>query len=212
MTKNKIILIGGGGHCKACIDVIEQENKFEIAGILDLPEKLGESILGYKIIGNDNDIVKYAQEGYNFLITIGHLGNPQLRIELFDKIKKNGGKLPVIISSNAYVSKHSKIEEGSIIMHNTIVNANSNIGKNCIINNKALIEHDTVVKNNVHISTNATINGECKIEENCFVGSSSVLNHTVKITSNTIIGAGAVVTKDITENGIYVGSPAKKIK
>jgi len=212
MSKQKIILIGGGGHCKACIDVVEQENTFKITGILDLPEKFGENILGYQIIGNDNDIAKYAKQGYKFLITVGHLGNPKLRTKLFNEVKKNSGKLPVIISPLAYVSKHSKIEKGTIIMHNSIINANSKIGKNCIVNNKALIEHDCVVGDNVHISTNATINGECKIDDACFIGSSSVINHLTNVTNNTIIGAGAVVTKDITESGVYVGSPAKKIK
>ncbi len=212
MTKQNIILIGGGGHCKACIDVIEQENKFNIAGILDLPEKIGENILGCKIIGNDNDIQKYAQEGYNFLITIGHLGNPKLRKRLFDEVKNNGGKLPIIISFYAYVSKHSKIGDGTIIMHQAIINADTKIGENCIINNKALIEHDCKIGDNTHISTNAVVNGTCNIGDNCFIGSSSVIKNNINICNNTIIGAGAVVTKNITEAGVYVGSPAKKIK
>ncbi|HIE16406.1 MAG TPA: hypothetical protein EYP69_05735, partial [Bacteroidales bacterium] len=56
MNRPKIILIGGSGHCKACIDVIEAENKFQIEGILDLPIKYGSKILGYKVIGNDDNI------------------------------------------------------------------------------------------------------------------------------------------------------------
>ena len=67
-TRENIILVGGGGHCKSCIDVIEQEGKYEIKGILDLPEKKGQNILAYKIIGNDDDISDYAKQGYNFLI------------------------------------------------------------------------------------------------------------------------------------------------
>ncbi len=212
MSKPKIILIGGGGHCKACIDVIEQENKYQIAGIIDVPKKLGQNILGYKVIGNDDDIPKFAKQNNKFLLTIGHLGNPKLRIKLFNIVKDNGGELPIIISPLAYVSKHSTVGEGTIIMHNVIVNAGAKIGNNCIINNKALIEHDAIVKDNCHISTNAVLNGECLVEENCLVGSSSVLKQCVKVTSNTIIGAGSVVTKNISESGVYVGSPAKKIK
>ena len=54
--KEKIILIGGGGHCKSCIDVIVQEGKYRIAGIVDLPEKLHQKILGYEIISTDDDM------------------------------------------------------------------------------------------------------------------------------------------------------------
>lgn len=212
MNKPRIILVGGGGHCKACIDVIEVENKYQIHGVIDVPEKLGETILGYEIIGNDDDITTLAQQNNNFLITIGHLGNADLRIRLFNLIKNNGGNLPIITSPLSHVSKHSIILEGTVIMHNVIINADAKIGENCIINNKALIEHDVIVENNCHVSTNAVLNGECLVEGNCLIGSSSVLKQTINICNNTIIGAGSVVIKNITESGVYVGSPAKRIK
>ena len=211
MNMKKIILIGGGGHCKACIDVIEAESKFQIEGILDLSEKLGSEILGYKVIGNDNDILEFAKQGFSFLLTIGHLGNPSLRIKLFEEVEKLGGELPIIISPSAIVSKYSTVQEGTIIMHNVLVNANAKIGTNCIINNKALIEHDAIIEDNTHISTGAIVNGACKVGKNGLVGSSSVIKHLIQIEENTIIGAGSVVVKDITESGVYVGSPAKKI-
>ncbi len=170
-SKPKIILIGGGGHCKACIDVIELEGKYNIIGIIDVPEKFGDKILGYKVIGNDNDIPNLANKGNNFLITVGHLGNPGLRKRLFDTVKQNKGLLPVIISPLSHVSKHSSINEGTIIMHHVIINADAQIGKNCIINNKALIEHDTIIEDNIHVSTGAKINGNCFVGDNCFIGS-----------------------------------------
>jgi FlaA1/EpsC-like NDP-sugar epimerase len=54
--KQKIILIGGGGHCKSCIDVIEQEGKYTIAGVVDVKEKAGQTIMGYPFIGTDDDL------------------------------------------------------------------------------------------------------------------------------------------------------------
>jgi len=210
--KKPIILIGGGGHCRSCIDVIEQENKFAIQGIVDLPKKKGQKILGYPIMADDSDIKMLCEKYRNFLITLGQIKSPKRRIEIYELLKTNHANLPVIISPLAYVSKHAILNEGTIIMHNAIVNAGANIGQNCIINNKALIEHDCIIKDQTHISTNATINGEVNVSENCFIGSSSVIRNNVRITSNTIIGAGAVVTKDITESGVYVGSPAKRIK
>jgi len=210
-TKPEILLIGGGGHCKAVIDVIETENKYRIAGIIDIPEKLGQKILSYKIIGNDNNIPKLVKQFKYFFITTGHIKSPALRIKLFDIVKKANGQFPVIISPNAYVSKHSKIGDGTVIMHNVVINSDTKIGINCIINNKALIEHDCKIGDNCHISTNATVNGTCEVGDNCFVGSSSVLKNNILIISDTIIGAGAVVTKNIIESGAYIGSPARKI-
>ncbi len=210
--REKIFLVGGGGHCKSCIDVIEEENRFDIKGIIDIPEKLGNEILGYKIIGTDDELPDLAKQGYNFIITVGHLGNPNLRTKLFNIIRENGGKLPIIISPLAQVSKYSKIEGGTIIMHHTIINTDAQIGWNCIINNKALVEHDCKIGDNVHISTGAIINGDCRVDTNCLIGSSSVLKQSTSICSDSIIGAGSVVVKNITKPGVYIGTPAKKIK
>ncbi len=210
--KPEIILIGGGGHCKAIIDVIETENKYVIAGIIDVPKKLGQEVFGYKIIGNDSQISKFAKLYKYFCITVGYVKSPTLRIKLFNIVKAAGGELPIIISKNAHVSNHSKIGEGAVIMHHVVINAGAEVGKNCIINNKALIEHDCKIGNNCHISTNAIVNGTCEVAENCFIGSNTVLNNNISVIQNVIIGAGAVVTKNIKESGIYVGNPIRKIK
>jgi len=212
MNKPAIILIGGGGHCKSCIDVIEQENKYIIAGIVDVKAKLGSTVLGYPIIGNDDEITSFIKKGFSFLITVGHLGNSKLRIKLFNLVKENNGYLPVIISPKAYVSKHSIIEKGSIIMHDTLINAGARIGENCIINTKALIEHDAIVGEQTHVSTGVIVNGSVEIGERCFIGSGSVFKNNVHIISNSIIGAGAVVIKDVPDNSVVVGVPGRIIK
>ncbi len=208
MKKPEIILIGGGGHCKSCIDVIEQEGKFSIAGIVDVKSKVGEQILGYPIIGTDNDIDEIANKYDYFLISLGQIKDPSLRISLYKKIKSLNKTLPSIVSPNAYVSSHSEIGEGSIIMNNAVVNAASRIGKNCIINSRALIEHDTSIGNHSHIATSATINGKCKIADAVFIGSGSVIIHEISIETNTIIGAGSVVISNLS-TGKYLGNPAK---
>ena len=189
----KIILIGGGGHCKSVIDVIEQEAKFEIAGIVDKPELLDSKILGYPVIGNDFDLEKLAKKYQNALITVGQIKSPSLRIKLFDLAKKSGFLLPWIVSPKSYVSRHSKIGNGSVIMHNAIVNVNTFIGENCIINSKALIEHDCTILSHCHISTNAIINGGVKIESKCFIGSNVTTNNNITIKENSFIKAGSLV-------------------
>jgi sugar O-acyltransferase (sialic acid O-acetyltransferase NeuD family) len=209
MKQKDIILIGGGGHCKACIDVIEAENKYRVIGIIDLPEKKGQELLGYKVIANDDDIPRLARQGNNFLITVGHTGNPLLRNRLYTTVKDNGGHLPIIISTSAYVSKHAKISQGTIIMHKAIINADAQILENCIINNNSLIEHETIIENNVHISTGAIINGNCKIGFNSLVGSGSIIKQQITVAKETIIGAGSVVIKNIINSGTYIGVPAK---
>ena len=209
--KESIVLIGGGGHCKSCIEVIEQEGRFDIAGIVDLPAKAGQEILGYPIIGSDSDLVELSRKYDNFLITIGFVDNPNLRVKLFEEVKKLGMSFPVIISPYAHVSKHTCIEEGTIIMHSAVVNADTRIGRNNIINSKALVEHDCIIGDHCHISTGAIINGGCKVGKECFIGSSSVIRNSISVCNCSYIGMGTVVTKDINLPGKYFGNPARKI-
>lgn len=209
--KEKLILIGGGGHCKSCIDVIEQENKYEIAGILDMPENIGKTVSGYAIIGTDNDIEELSKHYKTFFITLGQIKSPEKRIAIYNKLESLNAILPVIISPRAYISVHAVIGDGTIIMHDVVVNAGAFIGTNCIINTKALVEHDAVVGNNCHISTASVINGDCKVGDNCFIGSNAVISNLVKIESDCIIGAGSFVPRDIKIKGVYTGNPAINI-
>jgi sugar O-acyltransferase (sialic acid O-acetyltransferase NeuD family) len=190
---HKIILIGGGGHCKSCIDVIEQAGTFQIAGIVDVPEKLHQKILGYEIIATDDDLPDLVKEHRNCLVTLGQIKSPEKRIRLFEKVKELGGRLPGIISPLAYVSKHARLEEGTIVMHHALINAGAQIGNNCIINTRALIEHDAVIAEHCHIATGAIINGGVRVGAGTFFGSNAVTREYIEIGENSIIGCGAKI-------------------
>ncbi|HPJ68334.1 MAG TPA: acetyltransferase [Desulfobacteraceae bacterium] len=201
--KEPIVLIGGGGHCKSCIDVIEQGEEYQIVGILDAPEKVGERILGYEIIGTDDDFIILLKTINNYLITVGQIKSAAKRAKLYSMVKNGGGSLPAIISPNAYVSKSATIGEGTIIMHKAIINAEANIGVNCIINSGALVEHEAIVGDFCHISTGAIINGQTKVGDRCFVGSNAVLTNNISISDEVIISAGSRVLTDLNTPGTY---------
>ncbi len=194
-NKEQIILIGGGGHCKACIDVIEQAGNYQIAGIVDLPEKINTRVLGYEIVASDNDLELLANDYAYFLITVGQIESPDKRIHLFQKLQALNACLPEIISPLAYVSRHAVIQPGTIIMHYGVVNAGAKIGPNCIINTKALIEHDAVIGANCHISTGAIINGRTIVGPGTFVGSNAVCRDNIQVPPNTVIGFGTNVNR-----------------
>lgn len=196
--KPRLVLIGGGGHCKACIDVIEQEGRFEIAGIVDVKDKVGQNVLNYKVIGSDENLIFLIKEYEYFLITIGQIKSPVKRIEKFNQLNALNAKMPVIISPRAYVSKYAAIDAGSIVMHNAFVNAGTHVGKNCIINTGAIIEHDAIIGDNCHISTGAIVNGGVRIEDGVFFGSGAVSKEYIRIIKNSFIKANSLV-KDLNE-------------
>jgi sugar O-acyltransferase (sialic acid O-acetyltransferase NeuD family) len=198
MTKPNLILIGGGGHCKSCIDVIEQENKFIIAGIVDTNRSISD-LLGYPWLGHDDDLAMLKLSYDYALVSIGQIKSPEIRVRLFDDAKSLGFKLPVIISPRAYVSKHAKIGHGTIVMHDALINAGALVGDNCIINTKSLIEHDAVIENNCHISTGAIINGGVIVKQGSFIGSNAVTKESVDTKENDFIKAGSLFKGHVNE-------------
>lgn len=195
--KKAIYLIGGGGHCASAIDVIELEEKYRIAGILDVPEKIGKKVLGYEIIGDDSEIKKYAKRDSHFLITMGHIKSSKKRRQIAEMISAFGGRLATIISPNAYVSKHARIGKGNLVGHHATVNAGVSTGINCIINTKAVIEHNVKLGDYCHVSTSAVVNGDVRLENGVFVGSNSMIKQGVKVGEKCVIGAGGNVYEDL---------------
>ncbi|MBR3304099.1 MAG: acetyltransferase [Bacteroidales bacterium] len=208
--KRPLLLVGGGGHCKSVIEAIDGLG-YNILGILDLPKFFGKNICGYSVIGTDEDIEKYVGQ-VDFLITLGFIKDASVRVRLYNLIKEIGGKMATIVAKSALLSKNAKVGEGTVLLHNSFVNSDSQIGENVIINDFACIEHDVVVGSHTHISTGAILNGNCSVGARCFVGSRAVVVNGVNICDEVIIGAGGVVVNDITERGVYVGNPIKKLK
>ena len=102
------------------------------------------------------------------------------------------------------------IEEGTVIMANACINSSAKIGKHCIINTGAIIEHDNIIEDYVHISPNVSLGGTVKVGENTHIGIGSTVKNNLEICKNCTIGAGALLVKNIEEEGTYVGVPAKK--
>ena len=206
-----LLLIGAGGHCNSCIDVIEQEGKYRIVGILDKKENIGKAVLGYKIIGTDAEVLQYV-ENNSFLCTLGMINNADLRNNVINRFINNGAKFATVVSPKAYLSNHAALGVGSIVMHQATINANVKIGQHCIINTGANIEHDCIIEDLTHISTNAVVNGNCHIAQSCFVGSNATLIQGITLNAKSIVGAGAVVLHSFGKNGVFVGNPAKEKK
>ncbi len=209
---DSMILVGGGGHCASCIEVISSNKSVIIHGIVDTPDKIGDTVMGFPVVGSDSDLLSLFDICGNAFITVGFIKNADIRIRLFSTLSGIGYKFPVISASTSYKAESGLVSDGTILMHQSMVNARTRIGKNCIINTRAVIEHDAVIGDNCHVSTGAIVNGACQIGDECFIGSASVIKQGVSIAARCIIGAGSVVIADIESSGVYVGNPARKIR
>ena len=209
MSKVQILLVGAGGHCRACIDVIEQEGRFSVAGLVGLPHEVGTRMLGYQVLGSDADLPKLLGEYTHALVTVGQIKTPELRIRLFDQLRSRGCALPVIVSPRGYVSPHAVVGAGTIVMHGAVVNAGAIVGRNCIINSHSLIEHDAVISDHCHVSTMAAVNSGVRVEAGTFLGSNSSVRQGIQIGMRCVIGMGQSVLADC-EGGTWLPPQSKR--
>lgn len=209
----KLLLIGGGGHCKSVLDCLLYENQYDEIGIIDNKDKIGSLVLGIPIIGCDDDLSNLYNKGYRFaFVTLGSIGDASLRINFFNILEKIGFEIPNIIDTSAVMSGHINMEKGIFIGKNATINAGASIGKGSIINTSSIIEHDCIIGEFAHIAPGSVLCGEVKIGESSHIGARSVIKQQVNIGTNTIIGMGSVVLHDIESHTVAYGNPCREVK
>ena len=195
-------LYGASGHCKVIIDIIKSSTSKQIEAVFD-DFKNSNVLEGIPIL-------KFNKTNFNkeneLIISIG---NNKLRKKIADKIKPT---FITAIHNSAIISKTSIIEKGTVIMPKVVVNAAAIIGQHCIINTSAIVEHECVLEDFVHVSPNSTLCGNVKIGEGTHIGAGVTIIPGIKIGKWCTIGAGSVVVKDMPDNVVAVGNPAKVIK
>lgn len=209
----KLLLIGGGGHCKSVLDSLLQTNQYSEIGIIDKKENIRKMILGVPIVGCDDDLSKLYQDGYHYaFVTVGSIGDPKIRIKLFKILEEIGFQVPNIIDLTATVSDNVNLEKGIFVGKNAVINVGSSIRKGAIINTASIIEHDCFIREYSHIAPGAVLCGEVQVGANTHIGARSVIIQQVKIGSNAIIGMGSVVLKDIEDDVLAYGNPCKGVQ
>lgn len=205
----KLMLVGGGGHCRSVVDSVIELGLYDEIGIVD---NGSVSDCGVSLIGCDDDIPELIKAGWtDAIITVGSVGNTELRRKLFSMVREFGLVTPTIIDKTAVVSKEATIGEGVFIGKRAVVNRNATIGDCSIINTGSIVEHDCVVGDFVHISPGTTVCGGTVIGDDTHIGAGSVIIQQINIGSHSVIGAGSVVVKDISSKVKAYGNPCRVV-
>ena len=205
--KDKLLIIGASGHGKVVADIALKMNRWKSIAFLDDDGSIVVS-MGLEVIGKTVDAIKYMDEAEFFVA----IGNNATREKVQDKLEAEGANLPVLLHPTAAIGEQVKFGAGTVVMAGTVINCCTEIGKGCIINTGSTIDHDNLIEDYVHISPGVHTAGTVKIGKGTWLGIGSVVSNNLNIISGCKIGAGAVVVKDITEAGTYVGVPARKLE
>ncbi|KMY46266.1 acetyltransferase [Bacillus sp. FJAT-27916] len=204
--KDKLLIIGASGHGRVVADIALKMNKWKTIAFLDDDLNIKAS-MGIEVIGTTKDILTYVKD---FDIFVG-LGNNGTRRKIQEILVASGASIPIIVHPNAVIGTQVKLGEGTTVMAGAVINCCTEIGQGCIVNTGSSIDHDTIIEDYVHISPGVHLAGAVKIGRDSWIGIGSTVINNITITSRCKIGAGAVVIKDITEPGTYIGVPARRI-
>ena len=207
----RLLLIGGGGHCRSILDCVLSRGLYEKVGIVDFDQTA--SALGVSVVGTDDALPQLLNDGWtDAFISVGSIGSTGLRRKLYKMIKIIGFSVPSIIDPTATISREVIIDEGVFIGKGAIVNTGSRIGTCVIINTGAIIEHDCEIGTFAHVSPRTILCGQVSVGDDTHVGAGSVVRQGIKIGACSVIGIGSVVVKDITDNVKAYGNPCRVVE
>ena len=202
---NDILLVGGGGHCKAVIDVLETTQAWRVAGIVERRDARMAAVMGYEVAGFDEDLAALRERCTFALVACGQIESPQPRLRLFHALKAAGFVLPAVISPKAHVARSATLAEGTIGMHSACVGPDARIGANTIVNTRALIEHDARVGSHCHVATAAVVNGGATVGDRTFIGSGAVCREGLAIGADCLVAIGERVIQPMPDGTRLVG-------
>jgi sugar O-acyltransferase (sialic acid O-acetyltransferase NeuD family) len=204
-SNKEIIIVGYSGHSYVVINSAINSG-YIISGYTERKE-IKTNPFHLKYLGNENN--DFVVQNKNFIVCIG---DNNIRNNISNKLRNSDASLINIIDTSANVSKYIEIGTGNYIGKNVSINAIVKIKNDTIINTASIIEHECKIDNAVHIGPGTVLCGNVKVGENTFIGANSVVKQGVCIGGNVTIGAGSVVIRDIPDNQIWAGNPAKRIK
>jgi sugar O-acyltransferase (sialic acid O-acetyltransferase NeuD family) len=209
--KRRTLIVGAGGHGKVVLDAVLSADQLEVIGFLDDdPEKWGNDVLGFPVLGSSENLEAIAREkdAHGCLIAIG---DNYIRESLFRTFSGKGIEVFGLTHPASWVSRFAEVGTGVVILAGVVVNAGTRIEDNVCINTRASIDHDNHLSYSCHVFPNATLAGNVSVGEFSYVGSGAVIIPGKKVGRFAYCGAGAVIVEDVAEGSKVVGVPAKAI-
>jgi sugar O-acyltransferase (sialic acid O-acetyltransferase NeuD family) len=207
-----MVVVGGGGHAKVVISILRKLARYRVLGYTDLKDN--GTLLEAPYLGSDSELGALAagQGKLNAVLAVGQVGLGTSRSQLWTALQSPYLSFPLIVSPDATVNERVSGGEGAVVMDGAVINSGAAIGRGAIVNTHSTIEHDVVLADWVHVAPGATVCGGVTVGPHSMIGAGATVIEGIKIAPCCVVGAGATVVNDLTEPGVYVGSPARPIK
>jgi sugar O-acyltransferase (sialic acid O-acetyltransferase NeuD family) len=199
-----LVILGFGGHARSVADVALAAG-IENLRFVDPNAKPGEVLAGFPAASR----LEGPMPGGWLLFPAA--GNNALRADQVSAVADQK-LLHTLVSPRAYTGLLATVGRGTLVAHHAHLGPMTVVGIGCIVNTGAIVDHESTVGDFSHISVNATIAGRCRVGRRSFVGAGAIVIDGVSIGDDITIGAGSVVVRSLSDPGVYVGNPARRLR
>lgn len=205
-------MVGGGGHARVILRIVQGLPEFILVGYTDLVDQ--GTLFGVPYLGSDPVLATLDRVANPLAaaLGVGQVGVGDTRAGLWKSLEPLGLEWPPVVSPHAVVDPEVRVSAAAVVMPGAIVNCGAVLGCGAIVNTGSLVEHDSRIGDWAHVASGATICGGVTVGENSMIGAGAVVIEGCSIAPGSIVGAGATVLRDLKEPGVYVGTPAERIR
>ena len=210
--KKRIVIWGASGFARKVADIVCSGGGYEVVGFLDdvSPERKGAKFCGRTVLGGKEELPALLSDGVGEL-AFG-FGACHARVESSRYAVELGFNLPSITHASAIVADDAQMGAGTLVGAGAVLEANTRVGNYAFINTGSTIAHDVVIGDGTHICPGVTVCGCTAIGAICWVGAGSTVIDQIKIGSGTFVGAGSLIIRDLPDNVVAWGSPARVVR
>ncbi len=212
--RKKICIFGTGGFARETLCCLLDADR--AAGWADWPldsrvcfmvsddQYHHERVLGVEVIRES----AFDPSQYDVLIAVGE---PAARQRITERLPAHT-TYGTLIHPSAVLSEWVQLGAGSIITAGTVLTCNIRLGRHAHLNLHTSIGHDCLIGDFFTAAPGARISGDCHLGTGVYVGTNAALRQGLRVVDDVTIGMGSVVVKSITEPGVYVGNPLRRLR
>jgi sugar O-acyltransferase (sialic acid O-acetyltransferase NeuD family) len=210
---DNIVIIGSSGHAKVVIDIVRNERKYNIVGLLDRFRAAGDQTMGCPILGKEEDLPELGKL-HSVKGGIVAIGDNLVRSKVVALVKEisPGFRFVSAIHPRAVIGADVTIGEGSVVMAGVTINPCSAVGRFCILNTHSSLDHDSMLADFSSLAPGATTGGNCRVGEYSAICIGAILSHGVQVGEHSVVGAGSLVLDSIGSFVVAHGAPARVIR